>query len=181
MSGDQDGKSGLGSALTEAGGPGEAPEPEDQGEQLELLPGPLKPADQVAQEAAEAAGAAPDVRRGPGRPPGAKNRRTEAWTEYLLSQYRSPLVVLAETYSRPVADLARELGCKKEDAFRHQIQAAKELAPYVHQKLPVAVQVEGKVVQLSIVADASGEVTDSGDPDGADLVHAQIIESEENQ
>ena len=59
-----------------------------------------------------------------GRPTGSRNRRTQEWTDFILSQYRSPLVVLAETYSRPVAELAAELGCNKLEAFERQQAAA---------------------------------------------------------
>ena len=61
-----------------------------------------------------------------------RNRRTQEWVEFILSQYRSPLVVLAETYSRSVEDLARELGCDKLEAFERQQAAAVALAPYLH-------------------------------------------------
>lgn len=87
-----------------------------------------------------------------GRPKGALNRRTEEFVDYILSQYRSPLIALAETYSRSVDELRVELGCTKLEAFQLQQQAAKELAPYLHQKLPQAVQIDGKgLVALSIV------------------------------
>jgi hypothetical protein len=87
-----------------------------------------------------------------GRPKGALNRRTEEFVEYILSRYRSPLVGLAETYSRSVADLASELGCTKLEAFQLQQAAMVNLAPYLHQKLPQAVQIDGKgLVAVSIV------------------------------
>ncbi len=73
---------------------------------------------------------------GVGRPAGKLNRTTEEWRDYLLGQFRSPLVILAETYSRPVMVLAAELGCTPLEAFKQQMAAAKELAPYIHQKLP---------------------------------------------
>ncbi len=85
-------------------------------------------------------------RRGPGRPPGAKNKNTEAWREYLLSKYRNPLEVLAQTYSSSPAQLAAALGKTTPltfeqacELFKLQIMAAKELAPYVNQKMPLAI------------------------------------------
>lgn len=90
--------------------------------------------------------------RGPGRPPGAKNKSTEAWAGYILSRYASPLQALAETYSRPVQDLAAELGCDKLDAFRIQQQAAQALAPYIHKKQPVAVEGDSGLIQLNILS-----------------------------
>lgn len=86
-----------------------------------------------------------------GRPPGSKNKRTEAWQDYLLGKYRSPLEVLAQTFSRPTAELARELGCTLLEAFKEQLDAAKDLAPYLHQKMPQAIDLKGiPVVPLTI-------------------------------
>ena len=104
-------------------GAGEAPgtAPEIQAELFDAAdaPTPLAPA---------------SARSGPqgGRPRGSRNRRTQEWVEFILSQYRSPLIVLAETYSRPVAELAAELGCDKLEAFERQQAAAVALAPYLH-------------------------------------------------
>lgn len=114
----------------------DAPPPADKAVQL-----PLLPAEDVIMLPDDAAGRrqvllAP---RGRGRPSGSRNRSTEAWRAYLLHQYDSPLVGLAEVFSRPVADLATELGCSKLEAFRLQIVAMKELAPYVHGKMPLEV------------------------------------------
>jgi len=96
-------------------------------------------------------------KRGPGRPKGSKNKRTEDWTEYLLNNYRSPLIMFAETYSRPTAGLALELHCTLEEAFKIQMDAAKQLAPYVHQKLPQAIEIETEkgLVNLTMVVTAA--------------------------
>lgn len=123
-------------------------------EQLALLPTPVAIEDATAAE--EAA-----QRRGPGRPVGSKNKRTADWIDFILGRYRSPLLFLAETYSRPVEDLARELGCKPKEAFEIQVAAARDLAPYVHQKQPMAVEVSSQgLVQLVIQTglDAPGAV-----------------------
>jgi hypothetical protein len=73
--------------------------------------------------------------------------------DYILSRYTSPLIALAETYARPVQDLAKELGCDKLEAFKLQLVAAKELAPYLHQKLPIAIDTGEKgLIHLTINA-----------------------------
>jgi len=106
------------------------------------------PFDQALERMAEGFGQA---RRGRGRPPGAKNRRTEDWQRLVLSTHRSPLLVLADFYSMPVEELATRLSCSRLDAAKLQLTAARELAPYLHQKLPLAVDVQRKdVVQLVI-------------------------------
>ncbi len=149
-------KEGLATAL-EAVDLGEPPS--DEAEQLELAGVPLAPA-------ATADGSKP-LERGPGRPVGAKNKRTEAWVEFMLGQYRSPLVVLAETFSRTIGELAIELECDKVEAFKIQMAAAKELAPYVHQRMPQAIELPasnpiaiiiGDVVAGSDAAAAAGEM-----------------------
>ena len=91
---------------------------------------------------AETQGAAP-VGRGSGRPPGAKNKRAVEMASYLTANYRHPLVGLAEIFNRPVEVLAAQLGCTKLDAFRMQMDAMVQLAPYVAQKLPQMVDFRG--------------------------------------
>lgn len=81
----------------------------------------------------------PTAPRGRGRPPGARNKRTEAVRAYLLSRYVHPLEVLAQIYSRPVDVLAAELECSKAEAMALIKSAAAEAAPYHEGKMPVAV------------------------------------------
>jgi hypothetical protein len=164
-------KLGLGAAVdavVAAVGVGHPPLPPAP-RQLPLLAG------QADEEQGEELAATPsDAPRGPGRPPGAKNKRTDEWCDYLMQRYRSPLVVLAETYSRPVELLQRELNCSRLDAFKLQLGAAKELAPYVHQKQPIAVTVDGAGV-VRMVVETSPEVAAmmaaSGNGDGAIVIN----------
>jgi len=115
-------------------------------------------------------------KRGRGRPKGSKNKRTEDWTEYLLNNYRSPLIMFAETYSRPTAALALELHCSLEDAFKIQMDAAKQLAPYVHQKLPQAIEfdTEKGLVSLTMVVSAAYDQIQS--KAGLDIIDAETVE-----
>ena len=106
--------------------------------------------------------------RGRGRPPGAKNKNTEEWRKFLLSTGRSPLEVLQQTFSCSIEQLARALGRDAPvtfdqalELYKLQIQAAKELAPYVHQKMPMAIDNGngGGLIQLVInqgIANAQG-------------------------
>lgn len=92
--------------------------------------------------AAEPEDLVPAPARG-GRPAGSVARKTAEWAAYMLSRYRSPLVVMAETFSRPTRDLAEELHCTPLEAFELQMKAAAELAPYVHSKQPTGLQLDG--------------------------------------
>lgn len=88
-----------------------------------------------------------------GRPQGARNRATREWMEFFLARYRSPLVGLAEVYSRPARQLAEELGCDLLEAGKLQLAAMQALLPYVHQKQPMAIEAAGKTRGLLILGD----------------------------
>lgn len=85
------------------------------------------------------------ARRGPGRPAGAQNRMTKDIRKLILSQYRHPLVALAEIASLDTLALAAHLGCKPVEALDRQIRAAAEVAPYLAAK-QAAVDESGQVV-----------------------------------
>lgn len=122
----------------------------------------------------------PGTRARGGRPKGARNKRTEAWLDFLEARYRSPLVVLAEAWSRPVDVLQAELGCTRLEAYALQQQAAIASAPYWHAKQPLALQVEGKgVVQLILEAPSAAGIPAQNGGEGM-ILEARII-SEENQ
>lgn len=95
------------------------------------------------------AAALPSAARKPGRPKGSKNRRTEAVTAWLLTQHRHPLSVMMEAYSMSPSDFAKAIGINSPDPdtlldiVKLQLRMAEAVAPYVAQKLPQAVQVEG--------------------------------------
>lgn len=110
----------------------------------------LEPCETGALDAPSPLSAAlPSAGRRPGRPKGSKNRRTEAVTAWLLQQHRHPLAVMMEAYSMAPADFARSIGITAPDAdtlldiVKLQLRMAEAVAPYVAQKLPQAVQVEG--------------------------------------
>lgn len=109
--------------------------------ELPLPKGPLRPA--RLADGTEAA-SAPRVPGRPGRPVGRMNKSTEAWRDYLLARYQSPLIGMAETINRRASDLALELGCDPVEAFKLQIACMRELAPFLHSKMPVAVQMAGQ-------------------------------------
>lgn len=114
---------------------------QDDGRQMDLLsaePG----ASPLDAELGRMAEGFRKPRRGRGRPQGSRNRRTEDWARLVLDTRRSPLLVLADFYSLPVEELAGRLGCDRLDAAKLQMAAAVALAPYVHQRLPQAVNLD---------------------------------------
>lgn len=156
-----------------------ADEAREEAEQLSLLPalplGEARPA---------GGGTSGAVRRGPGRPKGAKNRSTEAWTEFLLSKHRSPLEVMASVANRSLRDLKAELEAagftvKASDGIellKLQLAAADRLAPYLHQKQPTAIQAEGGGFALVI-----GSMGDGASQQGGGVIDLLWAESEEYQ
>lgn len=99
-------------------------------------------------------------RAGPGRPPGARNKQTAEWAEYILARHRSPLIGLAEVVSTPVHELATALGCKRIEAAEFWRKCAKDLAEYVHQKAPVQLQINEQFAGALLIIDKTGQMTD---------------------
>lgn len=148
-------KTGISTVVAELHSPADPVPGTSSAEQLPLLP--LHNAQDVEFDAEKKTFEV----RGAGRPRGALNKNTKEWRDYILSRYQSPLVALAETYSRPVDVLMKELNCSRLDAFKLQIAAAKELAPYIHQKQPIAVEAgEGGLINLVINTGGQGDGRD---------------------
>lgn len=125
------------------------------------------------------------ARRGPGRPPGSQNKRTAEFVDYLRAQYRSPLQVMAEIWSRPAPQLAAELGCSVLEAFQEQRRAAEASLPYWEQKRPMPVELNGTMLSVIFEAPAAGP----GGVQGVDFtveldaqaLHDASEKNEENQ
>jgi hypothetical protein len=93
-----------------------------------------------------------------GRPKGARNRKSaalEAW--YFARGYRDPIAVLGEIVSSDPRALAQLIGGKEpmKNAIGAIVAAAGELAPYLHGKQPVKVEVSGQA--LPILAIVTGD------------------------
>ena len=162
MSGGGDKASGVKTALAELL-TGEEGLP-SSGDQVELfdpadfgddLPGPVKA---VAKSGPQG-----------GRPKGARNKSTEQLREYIARQYKHPLIVLAEMWSRTPKELAEEMGLYElkvvsygdgggshvekylatGEAARLQQQAMIAALPYLAQKMPIAI--EQKIKQMGVL------------------------------
>lgn len=156
-------KAAIDIAVAAAGNPS-TEQVEEQLDLEDLIGAPLRP-DQV--EVLNTNGS-----RGVGRPPGARNKRTVEWAEYLLTRYASPLEVLAQMAVARVDELASRLGCTKLEAYQEKRLAAIALVPFIHQKQPLAVNFSNKTfVHLTI----SEESSPSPAPDDITVV-ARVVE-----
>jgi hypothetical protein len=70
-----------------------------------------------------------------GRPPGARNKRTDEWIAHLLGRYPSPLEGLLQMGNMRIDDIARSLECTRLDAAKLKAFALKEAVPYLHARL----------------------------------------------
>lgn len=95
------------------------------------------------------------VERGRGRPPGARNKRTEAVARWFIGKYGDPLSALGEIINTPTDVLYEQMVLAQggeakgkrvsgRDAMELRLSAIKEALPYIHGKQPIAVDVTGK-------------------------------------
>lgn len=98
-----------------------------------------------------------EAQRGPGRPPGARNRSTEALLDAFGRQYRHPLFVLGSIWSRPADVLAHELGCTKLEAFQLQQRAAEAALPYTTKRMPQALEIDVPKMTVFLGGAMSGD------------------------
>jgi hypothetical protein len=97
------------------------------------------------------------ARRGPGRPKGARNRRTTATVDYLLARHTMPLEGLLSMAEMGVDELAKRLKCSPLEAWQEKRLCWAAALPYCHQRQAIAVDVTSHgMVQL--VVEASPEV-----------------------
>jgi hypothetical protein len=94
----------------------------------------------------------PTTRRGPGRPPGRINLRTERVANWILARYRDPLEGLVAMATMGVADLAAALNCTKLEAFQEIRHCSVAALPYLHQRQAIAVDLtQRRAMELTIV------------------------------
>jgi len=135
-----------------------------------------------------------------GRPKGRRNRSTEEWRKLILSRHASPLEFLAQMWSRTPKELAEELGLYERvqvgelmwedrlatgEAFKRQVEAAVAALPYLHQKQPLAVAVQGEKRGIVVIGDlnmgaAAGDFELPLAPEQSEQ-NQQVIEHEPEQ
>lgn len=144
-------------------------EPPAEEEQLDLL-GLPEPATEAGRKLIE-------TKRGPGRPPGARNKRTQRTVDWLLSVYQDPRAVLLAIAQAPADELAARLGCTPMEALQEKRLAAAAVLPYVAQRQPLAVDLNTKSVVYLTINDTPNQAPDSA---GVELT-ARIVEDVEFQ
>ncbi|OKO67577.1 hypothetical protein AC629_42635 [Bradyrhizobium sp. NAS80.1] len=108
------------------------------------VPAPLDQADKRLDDLLPL-GISPLAPRGPGRPQGAKNRRTDLVAQYLVDRFGDPLTASMSIAGRPLRELVTELrtiasdcgmklGASVMDIARWQQQCRADALPYIHAK-----------------------------------------------
>lgn len=114
------------------------------------------------------------TRRGPGRPPEARNKRTEATVAALLQRYRDPRAVALERIQMHPADLAGVLGCSVFDAAQEQRLYLTAVMPFLHARITPEVVDNRQIIHLTIGTFGGDQAAA-----GADQVH--VLDPEQYQ
>lgn len=133
-----------------------AEEVEAEAEQLHLF-GPAQTAEGKSIEAMRP--------RGPGRPPGARNKRTERTVAFLLSRHKDPREVLLEIAEANVDDLVGRFGLTRLEALQEKRHAATAVLPYMAQRQPIAIDLTNTrryVLELVPPDPAAGDQVEDG-------------------
>lgn len=91
------------------------------------------------------------IRSGPGRPRGSLNRSTRDLVKLIESRGKNPLLAMAEIVATPIDVIAATLGCKRIEAAEYHRKVMSDLAPYLAQKLPTAVQISGANAGMLVI------------------------------
>ena len=110
-------------------------------------------------------------KRGPGRPLGAQNRRTQAFRDYVVARGggEHPADGLIEVYTRSVHVLAAELRCTTLEAMELQIACRKAMLEYVEGKMPVRVDLNS-TGGITLVMEGMSEAGKQGDGDNSLII-----------
>ena len=107
-----------------------------------------------------------------GRPPGARNKRTVATVDYLLSRHRDPREVLLEIAEANVADLAALLGCTLFEAVQEKRLCAAAVLPYVAQRQPLSIETSARNPVYLTIVDGQAAPADNS---AAGAIEARVV------
>lgn len=148
----------LAQAIKDAGSPGEP-----EAEQLSLL----------AQEPILGEIKREGVVVNRGRPPGARNKRTEDLASYILARHRNPIEAAASIVDTPIADLAKVLKCEMLEAAEFQRKCMELVARYTLQAMPQALKIDtataGTLMVINLNAPRPGDAAVPLSPHGLDI------------
>ena len=118
---------------------------------------------------------------GAGRPKGSRSKSTKDLVKLIEATGRHPLLAMAEIVATPIDVIARTLGCKKIEAAEYHRKVMNDLAPYVAQRLPTAIEIPGANAGVLIINMGAphGENPSLDQVFGRVLDHAEQVE--ENQ
>ena len=124
-------------------------------------------------------------RTGPGRPKGSLSRRTKDLAAYAAKIGGNPIRAMIEIVATPIDVIAATLGCKMLEAAEYHRKVMSDLAPYLEQKLPTAVQLQGANAGM-LVINLGGPMGEGGSAVGLNMTliarnaedAARIIEGE---
>jgi hypothetical protein len=117
-----------------------------EGEQLPMFEVPTR----HTGAHAEALQRALEHKRSRGRPPGAVNKSTKEFREWLLKRGVHPLQTMMQWALHSPTSLAAELGCTRLEAFDRLVALHEALAPYFASKM-VPVDDEGRPVPFMMM------------------------------
>lgn len=145
---------------------------------------PAEPEQLAIEDILGSAEGAP-VRRGRGRPAGARNRKTTEMIEYLEALgYEPPMLQLAKVARADTRALAAALRCSRLEAFDRQQTARVALMPYWHSRMPIEAVVQTRASIGIVLGALPGEPMTgavAGDEEGAASLLALAMDDEENQ
>lgn len=131
----------------------------------------------------DAAGSVPagDKPAGPGRPPGAGNKATEAFRRFVRARYGDPFLKIMDRAMADPKGLAELLGAPSAwDVTQKQMEWLLRLMPYMHSAMPAEVKIQSKGALAVAIGVVPG--LPSGDRNvAADPIKALLAYAEENQ
>ena len=133
-------------------------------------------AEDMRAQALALEGCVPKAWDGVGRKPGARNKATQRVVDFILNQGRDPLIFWSSVISMGVDDVKQRFGFEtRAEAAEFQRKCAADLAPYVHSRKPLAVELDAPGVDnVTLVFTAEGHAPPAidGDAGRGDVIDA---------